>query len=85
MYVVFTFAELLMGAKRSTRKPPIDANDLWIVCHALADDCTLVTNNVREFERVAGLRLENWPENPGAPPVWYAFYSRLRGTGGSYR
>lgn len=39
---------------------PIGANDLWIACHALADDCTLVTNNMREFERVAGLRLENW-------------------------
>lgn len=28
--------------------------------HALALDATLVTNNTREFERVAGLRLENW-------------------------
>lgn len=94
-----TYAELLKGAERSTRKPevlkrltdltrsipvrygtsaslcehyatqftrlraagtPIGANDLWIACHALADDCTLVTNNVSEFERVQGLRLENW-------------------------
>ena len=39
---------------------PIGANDFWIACHAHADDCTLVTNNLREFERVAGLRLENW-------------------------
>jgi tRNA(fMet)-specific endonuclease VapC len=39
---------------------PIGANDLWIACHALAEDCTLVTNNTREFERVTGLRLENW-------------------------
>jgi tRNA(fMet)-specific endonuclease VapC len=39
---------------------PIGANDLWIACHALADDCTLVTNNVGEFERVQGLSLENW-------------------------
>lgn len=41
---------------------PIGANDLWIACHALADDCTLVTNNVREFERVQGLAIENWAE-----------------------
>lgn len=41
---------------------PIGANDLWIACHALALDCTLVTNNLREFERVAGLRLENWAD-----------------------
>jgi tRNA(fMet)-specific endonuclease VapC len=45
---------------------PIGANDLWIACHALADGCTLVTNNVREFERVQGLPIENWAE-PAAP------------------
>ncbi len=95
----FTYAELLKGAERSTRKTqvlrkldqltrqvpvvfvvghalcehyavqftrlksagtPIGANDLWIACHALAEEATLVTNNTREFERVAGLRLENW-------------------------
>lgn len=39
---------------------PIGGNDLWIACHALADDCTLVTNNTREFARVKGLTLENW-------------------------
>lgn len=39
---------------------PIGANDLWIACHALATDCVLVTNNLREFERVQGLQLQNW-------------------------
>jgi len=29
-------------------------------CQALAEDCTLVTHNTREFMRVSGLRLENW-------------------------
>lgn len=97
-----TFAELIMGAERSTRKPevlrrldaltrvvpvryatnraicthyaeqftrlraagtPIGANDLWIACHALADGYTLVSNNLREFERVAGLTLENWAQS----------------------
>ena len=96
-----TYAELLKGAERSTRKPevlkrltdlsrsvpvryhtsermceyyathftrlrtagkPIGANDLWIACHALADNCTLVTNNLKEFARVQELRLENWVE-----------------------
>jgi len=38
---------------------PIGANDLWIVCHALAEDTILVTNNTREFDRVAGLAVEN--------------------------
>lgn len=94
-----TWAELLKGAERSSRKPevlrrldilarqvtviypanaaicrhyaeqftrlkeagtPIGANDLWIACHALAEDATLVTHNTREFQRIAGLRVEDW-------------------------
>ena len=38
----------------------IGANDLLIAAHARALDVTLVTNNTREFERVDGLKLENW-------------------------
>lgn len=38
----------------------IGANDMWIACHALAVDATMVTNNEREFNRIAGLRIENW-------------------------
>lgn len=94
-----TWAELLKGAERSSRKPevlrrldtlsrqvqilyptepaicrhyaeqfvslkqagtPIGANDLWIACHALAAEATLVTHNLREFQRIRGLRLEDW-------------------------
>jgi tRNA(fMet)-specific endonuclease VapC len=40
----------------------IGANDLWIAAHGLAIGATLVTNNVDEFSRVAGLRIENWTE-----------------------
>jgi tRNA(fMet)-specific endonuclease VapC len=97
----FTYAELLKGAQRSTRKSDVQrrldeltrqipviyragrslcehyaeqftklkeagtsigANDLWIACHALAEGATLVSNDSREFERVAGLRLENWAD-----------------------
>src|SRR5690606_17802584 len=39
---------------------PIGANDLWIACHALAQECVLVTNNEREFRRIDGLVVENW-------------------------
>ncbi len=39
---------------------PIGGNDLWIAAHALAQNMMLVTNNTREFERVPGLKLENW-------------------------
>ena len=94
-----SWAELLKGAERSSRKPevlrrlqalarqvsvlypgdaaicqhyaeqftrlkdagtPIGANDLWIACHALAEDATLVTHNTREFRRITTLRLEDW-------------------------
>jgi tRNA(fMet)-specific endonuclease VapC len=39
---------------------PIGGMDMLIAAHALSLDCTLVTNNDREFRRVAGLRVENW-------------------------
>ncbi len=94
-----TYAELLKGAERSSRKSqalsrlesltrqapvlypanvaicrhyaeqftrlktagtPIGGNDLWIACHALAEQAVLVTHNTREFGRIAGLRMEDW-------------------------
>ncbi|MFI4934470.1 MAG: type II toxin-antitoxin system VapC family toxin [Caulobacterales bacterium] len=39
---------------------PISANDMLIAAHALALDATLVTDNEKEFSRVAGLQFENW-------------------------
>lgn len=39
---------------------PIGNNDLWLAAHARAKNWVLVSNNTREFERVVGLRLENW-------------------------
>ncbi|GMA13781.1 type II toxin-antitoxin system tRNA(fMet)-specific endonuclease VapC [Deinococcus metallilatus] len=42
------------------RGVPIGALDTLIAAHALALDLTLVTHNTREFERVVGLRVENW-------------------------
>lgn len=39
---------------------PIGLNDLHIAAHARSNGLTLVTNNLREFERVPGLLLENW-------------------------
>ena len=41
---------------------PIGPLDMLIAGHALTEGLTLVTNNVREFERVPDLRLENWAE-----------------------
>ncbi|MCP3678916.1 MAG: type II toxin-antitoxin system VapC family toxin [Gammaproteobacteria bacterium] len=39
---------------------PIGNNDLWIAAHAMSMNLTVVTNNCKEFSRVAKLRLENW-------------------------
>ena len=39
---------------------PIGPMDTLIAAHALAARKILVTNNVKEFERVADLRVENW-------------------------
>jgi len=39
---------------------PIGANDLLIAAHAVALGHVLVTDNEREFNRVDGLRCENW-------------------------
>ena len=39
---------------------PIGPNDLLIAAHALALGATVVTDNQREFQRVPGLRVENW-------------------------
>ncbi|CRI64305.1 conserved hypothetical protein [Thiocapsa sp. KS1] len=94
-----TYAELLKGAERSTRKyevlrrmeglarqvpvsyptdrsichhyaaqftrlesagTPIGGHDLWIACHALAENATLVTHNTGEFEPVLGLAVVSW-------------------------
>jgi tRNA(fMet)-specific endonuclease VapC len=38
----------------------IGGNDLFIAAHAISKDLTLVTNNIREFSRVSGLKVENW-------------------------
>lgn len=41
---------------------PIGTMDMLIAAHALSESLTIVTNNVREFERVPNLMIENWSE-----------------------
>jgi len=51
------------GALRATLAAagrPIGPNDLLIAATALAHDLTLVTHNLREFSRIAGLKIEDW-------------------------
>jgi len=46
------------------RGQTIGVNDLHIAAHARSEGLTLVSNNLREFERVEALRLCNWVETP---------------------
>ena len=39
---------------------PIGHNDLWIAAHAKTAALVIVTNNEREFQRVPGLKIQNW-------------------------
>ena len=45
-----------------SRGTPIGPLDMLIAAHARAEGMILVTNNIREFERVPDLELENWAE-----------------------
>ena len=49
-----------MRTDLETRGLLIGANDLWIAAHALAEDAVLVSNDIREFSRINGLKVENW-------------------------
>jgi tRNA(fMet)-specific endonuclease VapC len=50
-------------ADLAARGIPIGPLDTQIAAHALSLGVTLVSNNLREFERVAGLRCANWVES----------------------
>jgi len=47
-------------ARLETRGQTIGVNDLHIAAHARGEGLTLVSNNLREFERVEALQLANW-------------------------
>lgn len=50
----------LVRAQLADRGTPIGPYDVQISAIALANDCTLVTHNVREFSRVSDLMIEDW-------------------------
>lgn len=56
----FDYAQIRAGLK--ARGTMIGTHDLLIAAHARFLGFTLVTNNVREFGRVPGLRVENWTD-----------------------
>jgi tRNA(fMet)-specific endonuclease VapC len=50
----------LIRARLEKAGQQIGGNDLLIAAQAIAFGCTIVTDNQREFARVAGLARENW-------------------------
>ena len=52
------YAEIRVDLKK--RGAQIGAADLMIAAHARSMDAIVVTNNVKDFERVKGLEVENW-------------------------
>ncbi|WP_264289854.1 type II toxin-antitoxin system VapC family toxin [Duffyella gerundensis] len=53
-------ATMEIKAALATLGTPIGPNDTAIAGHAIAVQAILVTNNIREFEGVCGLMLEDW-------------------------
>jgi len=56
-------ADAIYGSLRTELEragKPIGANDLLIAAQALALGYTIVTDNEKEFARVADLRRQNW-------------------------
>jgi len=52
------YGEIRAHLQRSGK--PIGSYDLLLAAHAIHEDLTLVTNNMRELRRVPDLRAENW-------------------------
>ena len=56
--VVPHHAKIRVALERSGT--PIGNMDLLIASHAAAEGCTVVTNNIKHFTRVPGLKVEVW-------------------------
>lgn len=52
------YAEIRADLKKKGQQ--LGANDLMIAAHARSIGAVIVTNNVKDFGRVKGLKLENW-------------------------
>jgi len=55
-----TFHYARIRTKLESSGTPIGNMDLLIACHAIAEQATLVTNNLRHFAAVPDLRVEQW-------------------------
>jgi len=53
-------ATISIKKELSDKGTPIGNNDTMIAGHAVSENCVLVTNNRKEFDRVPDLEIENW-------------------------
>lgn len=52
----------MLKAQLEAKGQPVDDFDLVIASTALAHNLILVTNNIRHFQKIEGLKLENWSQ-----------------------
>ena len=56
-------AYALIRTQLETSGSPIGEMDMLIAASAIAGGYVLVTNNIRHFQRIQGLSIENWVES----------------------
>ncbi len=54
----------MLKATMESSGTPLDDFDLVLASCALAHNLTLVTNNSKHFERIEGLKIQNWTKKP---------------------
>ncbi len=52
----------MLKAQLEAKGQSVDDFDLMIASTALAHNLILVTNNIRHFQKIEGLKLENWSQ-----------------------
>ena len=59
---IFDALDIFASEKARLKKAgrPVDDFDLLIGASAIANDLVLVTNNIKHFERLEGIQIENW-------------------------
>ena len=58
MYAAECYGRIRADLERSGT--PVGIMDMLIAGHAQSRGLTVVTNNTKEFKRIAGLQIENW-------------------------
>lgn len=61
---IFDALDVFAAEKARLKKEgmPVDDFDLLIGASAVANGLTLVTNNIKHFDRIKGIQIENWTE-----------------------